>query len=249
MPNRSKTVVAALLLLASPLAADTVMSLKTHTDEMKMMGHTTPARDEVHQYWFSDTATRFDGGDTSVILRLDLKKLFVLNHVEKSASTIDLPFDFRSLVGPEMAPMMDQMMKMWAASVTVTPSDRSGEFGGYACKFSRIDISMGMMQMTMDSCLSDKLPIDYSRYKALSEAQAELIPSGSWMKDLAEKMKGFPVHSDTTTTMMGKSFQSSQELQSVEEKAPPAGFYEVPPGYKMIKYDPMSQGQQRRRKG
>jgi hypothetical protein len=248
MQNLSKIAPLALILFASPVVADTVVSMKTHTDEMVMMGHTTPARDEVHQYWFSDTATRFDGGDTSVVMRLDLKKLYFINHLEKTASRIDLPFDFKSLVGPEMAPMMEQMMKMMAATVTVTPTDRSGDFAGYACKFSKVDISMGMMQMTMDSCLTDKLPIDYARYKSLSEAQAELIPSGGWMKDLAEKLKGFPVHSDTTTTMMGKSFKSWQEVQSVEEKAAPAGLYDVPAGYKEVKYDPMAQAQQRRKK-
>lgn len=238
----------ALALGALPLAADTVLTLRNHSDEIVMMGQKTPAQDNEHQYWFSDSATRYDMSESSIVMNLEQKKLFIINHDEKSYSTIDLPFDFKSLVGPEMAPMMDQMMKMMAASVTVTPTGRGGEFGGYSCKYSKVDISMAMMQMASEQCLSDQMPIDYSRYKALAVAQAEMVPNGSWMKEMAEKLQGFPVRSETTTTMMGKSFESWQELTSVEERSAPAGFYAPPAGYREIKFDPMAQQQQKRKK-
>jgi len=238
----------ALSLAAVPAVADTVLTLANHSDEIVMMGQKTPAQDNEQQYWFSADATRFDAGESSIVMRLDTRKLYVVNHSEKSYSTIDLPFDFKSLVGPEMAPMMDQMMKMMAASVTVTPTERTGEFAGYPCKYSQVSISMAMMQMSMDQCLSEKMPIDYSRYQALAEAQAEMVPNGSWMKELAEKLEGFPVRSETTTTMMGKSFQSWQELRSVDEKSAPAGFYGPPAGSREIRFDPMAQQQKRRKK-
>ena len=238
----------AVALAAAPAAADTVLTLANHSDEVVMMGQKTPAQDNEHLYWFSDSATRYDMGDSSIVMNLDHKKLYVVNHLEKNYSTIDLPFDFKSLVGPEMAPMMDQMMKMMAASVTVTPTDRTGEFGGYSCRYSKVDISMAMMQMASDQCLSDKMPIDYSRYKALAAAHAEMVPNGSWMKEMAEKLHGFPVRSETTTTVMGKSFKSWQELESVEQKSPPAGFYAPPSDYQEIKFDPMAQQQKRKKK-
>jgi hypothetical protein len=241
----------ALALGALPVAADTVLTIKNHSDEVTMMGQKTPAQDNEFRYWFSDDATRYDmGEDTSIVMQLAQKKLYVINHAEKNYSAIDLPFDFKSLVGPEMAPMMDQMMKMMAATVTVTPTDRTGEYGGYACRYSKVNIAMTMMQMEMDQCLSERVPIDYERYKTLAEAQAEMIPSGGWMKELIEKLKGFPVRTESTTTMMGKSFGSWQELQAVEEKRAPEGFYAPPAGYKEIKYDPMAQQQQqKKRKG
>jgi hypothetical protein len=244
-------VTALALVVAAPLpaAADTVLTLRNHSDEVVMMGQKTPAQDNEFRYWFSDDSTRYDmGDDTSIIMSLEAKKLYVVNHLEKNFSAIDLPFDFKSLVGPEMAPMMEQMMKMMAASVTVTPTERTGEFGGYACKYSKVDISMAMMQMNMDQCLSEKMPIDYARYQALAKAQAEMVPNGSWMKELAEKLKGFPVRSETTTTVMGKSFQSWQELKSVEEKSAPAGFYAPPAGYMEVKFDPMAQQQPKKKR-
>jgi hypothetical protein len=152
---------------------------------------------------------------------------------------MDLPLDLKKLVGPEMAPMMDQMMKMMAATVTVTPSERTGNYAGFACKFSRVTIKMSMMELNSDECLTDTLPIDYSRYKSLVESQSQLSMNSQWMKDLVEKVHGFPVYTESTTTMMGKSFGSRQELKSIEERPASVGLYEPPAGYREVQYDPM----------
>ncbi len=234
---------AASLLAIAPLRADTVLTLHNHSDEVTMMGHTTPAQDVTHEYWFGDQGTRYDAGATTVIMRVDQKKIYFVNNEQKTYSALDLPVNFKDLVSPQMAPMMEQMSKMMQATTKVTPTDRKGSFAGFDCKYSHVDISMGMMQMGMDECLSQKLPIDYARYKSLAESQAEMLPSTQWMKDLAEQLKGFPVHTDVTTSMMGKSFKSWNELQKVEKKAAPAGFYDPPAGYKEVKYDPMQQMQ------
>lgn len=234
------------LLAAVPATADQVLTIAHHTDELSMMGQTTPAQDTTHTYWFADDATRYDMGDSSMILRLQEKKLYFLNHGEKNYAELDLPIDFEKLVGPEMAPMMEQMSKMMSATVKVTPTDRSGEFGGYSCTFSTVEVSMAMMQMTSDSCISKDLPIDYSRYQALAEAQAEMLPNQDWVKEMTDKLQGFPVRTETTATVMGNETKSWQELRSVEERGAPAGHYEPPTGYQKIAYNPMEQMQQGR---
>jgi hypothetical protein len=232
-----------IVLAATPVRADQVLNIFRHSDEMKMMGHTTPAQDVNVQYWFGPHGIRYDDANTSVITRLDTKKFYIVHPQEKTYSTIDLPFDFKSLVGPEMAPMMDQMMSMMAPTVTVTPSDRTGEYAGFRCKWYRIDVSMRMMQMSIDSCNSDHMPIDYERYAALANAQAEMSMNSQWIKDMTAKAPGFPVRSETTMTMGGKSSKGWQELKSVEEKDPPHGFYEPPADFREVKFDPMKQQQ------
>ena len=237
-----------LLSLASvPVGADMMLTIANHSDAFSMMGQTTPAEDNTFTYWFGAEATRYDMDETTVILRLDQKKFYLVNHGEKTFSAMDLPIDFEKLVGPEMAPMMQQMAQMMAATTTVTPSDRTGTYAGYSCKYYRVDISMAMMQTSMDMCTSEELPIDYPKYRELSIAQSELAANVSWMRDLAEKVKGFPLRTDTTATVMGKAMKSWQELKSVEEKAAPAGHYEPPAGYREVKFDPMAQAAQGRR--
>lgn len=234
------------LLVAAPSTADQVLTFANHTDEFSMMGQTTPAQDVTHTYWFADDATRYDAGDTSIVLRPQEKKLYILNHGEKNYAELDLPIDFEKLVGPEMAPMMEQMSKMMAATVEVTPTDRRGEFAGYSCTYSKVEISTGMMQMSSDQCYSQDLPIDASRYQALAAAQAEMLPNQAWMKELAEKLQGFPVRTETTTTVMGNEQTSWQELQSVEERDAPAGHYQPPAEYQKVEYNPMEEMQQGR---
>ena len=68
----------------------------------------------------------------------------------------------------------------------------------------------------------------------------QLAPNTEWMKEMTEKMKGFPVRSESSMSIMGSDVKSWTELKSVEEKSPPAGFYDPPAGYTMQKYDPMA---------
>lgn len=235
-------------LVAAPALADKVIVQLQHTDAMTIMGQTTPAEDTTQEFWFGDSAMRFDDDDITIINRLDKKKLYFVNNAEKTYSAIDLPIDFNKLVGPEMAPMMEQMAKMMAASVTVTPSDKTGQFAGIACAYKTVDISMAMMKMSMVGCYSDDVGIDYARYREFAAAQAELMPNSGWMKELADKVKGYPVRNETTTNMMGKSFKSWQEIKAVEERTPPAGHYDPPAGYREVKFDPMAQAAQKGKK-
>jgi hypothetical protein len=245
--SASLTGLAAAVLVAAPLAADQVLTMSSHTDEMKMMGHTTPAKDETHTYWFGDHGVRYDFGDTSVIIRPDEKKFYFVNHPDKTVSSIDLPFDFKSLGGPEMAQMMEMMAKQMAASVTVTPGTRTGSYAGYDCTWVHTDVKMMMMTMGIDSCNSEKVPVDLARFKELRESFSQLAPNTDWMKEMTEKMKGFPVRTESTTSVMGSEVKSWTELKSVEEKSAPAGFYDPPAGYKTQKYDPMAEMQKRQR--
>lgn len=235
-----------LLALAAPLASETVVTLKSHSDAIQMMGQNLPAKDEIHTYWFGEKGVRMDQGETSMILDFAGKKMYVVQHVDKTFTPIDLPIDMNKLMPPEMAAVMQQMMQMMGGSTKVTPLDRSGSYAGFACKFYRIDISMPMMTTSMENCMSEALPIDYSRYSELIDIQGQMFPNAKWLRDLA-KVKGFPVRSDSTVSAMGSSFKSWQELASVDEKPAPAGLYNPPPGYREVKFDPLRQQQGQRR--
>jgi hypothetical protein len=245
-PIAAIAVILGLAVSLAPAAADQVLTLASHRDAMTIMGKTTPAKDETHTYWFGDTATRYDLGDTSIIMRVDAKKLYFIDHTTKTYSPIDLPFDFASLAGPEMKQAMEMMAKQMTPTVTVTPSDRTGSFAGVACNYATVNIKMMMMDMTMDSCNAESLPIDYTRYKDLQDSFSQLMPNQAWIKEMAEKIKGFPIRQDMTMNVMGSPMKNWSELKSVEEKPAPAGIYDPPAGYKEQKYDPMAQAQRRR---
>ncbi len=229
------------LLAAVPASADQLMTVHSHTDEMSMMGHKTPAKDVDQQSWFGADRIHFESGDSVIIMRLDQKKFYIVNDRAKTYSALDLPLDMKKLVPPEMAPMMEKMMGMMHFNVEVTPTTRTGNYGGYACKFSQVDMTTSMgMKISSQECISQDVPIDYTGYQKMVDNQSQMMPNTSWMKEVAEKLKGFPVRTETVTTMMGKSFNSWTELKSVEEKTPPAGIYDPPPGYQLVQYNPMA---------
>jgi len=232
------------LLAAAPLAADTVVTVKAHTDAA---GKRQPAKDEIQTYWFGDQAMRYDLGETSMILRIDRSKMYMVNHADRSFAEVDLPFDYKAALGAA-GPMMERMFEMMKPTVKVAKSDKKGSFAGYDCTYVNVEITMGMgnMKTSTDSCISDEVPVDYARYAKFAQAQAEMLPSSEWMKEMTEAIQGFPVRSDSTSTAMGKTFTSWTELQSVEEKAAPAGTYEAPEGYKKNEFNPMAQMQQGR---
>jgi hypothetical protein len=235
------------LLSAVPAASETVVNLKYHSDPIQMMGQSIPAKDEVHSYWFGSEGVRFDQGESTVITNLDQKKFFMVSHPDKTYSLLGLPIDLKKSLPPETAAMMDQMLQMMGATTKITPLEKTGNFAGYSCKYYRVEVGMPMMTTVMDQCLSNKLPIELSRYRELVITQGQIFPNAKWMIEFA-KLEGFPIRTESSVTMMGKTFSSWSELIGVEEKPAPPGLYLPPAGYKEIPFDPMAASQQRRKK-
>jgi hypothetical protein len=228
----------AFVALPAIASADTLLVQKQHTDAMSMMGHDEPAKDETIETWLSTTGIARHGGPIDTVVRFDDKKLYVINHAQKTYSTIALPFEFKSLVPPEQQAMMEQMEKMMAMEVTVTPTSETKQVGSWSAK--RYDATVTGMGMKMEivSWLSKDVGIDYAAYREYVKNASGLQPRADWMKKLAE-LDGFPVLQETTMTVMGKPFKTRSELVSVDERSAPAGTYEPPAGYKETKYDPM----------
>lgn len=233
------------LLSAAPLAADTVVTMKSHTDAVSKR---VPAEDEFQVQWFGADGMRFDDGDdSSVIMRTDLNKAYMANHKDRSYIEVDLPIDLKAMMGAA-GPMMERMLEMIQPKVSITETDRTGSYGGYDCRFVRMEmtLAMGNSKTTSDSCVSGEVPIDYSRYEKFAKAQADLMPQFKWMEEMMSVARGFPVRTETTATFGGKTVTSWTEIEKVEEKDAPAGTYEPPAGYKKTEFNPMAQAQQGR---
>src|SRR4029453_4682515 len=201
------------------------------------MGHEEPAKDETIEMWISKNSVARRGGTVDTIARLDEKKLYVINNTAKAYSVIDLPFDFKSLLTPEQQPMAEQMEKMMAMNITVTPTTETKKVGKWSAK--RYDVAVTGMGMKMDivSWISNDIGFDRKAYREFFSNLAGLQMRSDWMKKLAE-IDGYPVAQDMTMTIMGKPITSHTELVSVEEKSAPAGTYEPPAGYTLRKNTP-----------
>ncbi len=229
--------------LALPAHADFKVVQKNHTDAVKMMGHEQPARDIVSTTWIGDRMMRMDEGDSSFIVRLDRKKLYLVDHAEKKVTEVEIPIDISRYLPPQMQQMMAGMMKM---SATVTPTDETRKVGRWTARKYLITISSPMMSTKQVAWAAKDLGFDVSTYAAMAREIMKLQPGMEEVVKELSKVEGMVVLQESTTTVMGSSVKSRQEVVSVETSGPPPGGYEPPSDYTREPFDPMKMMQKKK---
>ncbi|NOZ78235.1 MAG: hypothetical protein GXP48_03440 [Acidobacteria bacterium] len=98
--------------------ADVKIVTKQHVDAFTIMGHTMPARDVTTTTWITKDKMRVESPKDVVIVRLDKKKMYIVEGGGAAYSELDLPIDFAKLLPAGMAGPMLAMMKMTASGAT-----------------------------------------------------------------------------------------------------------------------------------
>lgn len=229
----------ALLVSVSAATADTVITTRSVSEGMAGMPGTEV--DETSTLWLGEGKFRKDGGEQSFIVDLNAKKLFIVDHSDKSCQTVDLPLDLSKHVPEEMRSMLEQMAAQLNMRVEVTPTDESKEIAGYSTKLYRVSARSDQgLESDMDLWMTDAIKFDVAGYKQMTEALFSMQPIGAdWKKAILE-IQGFPVLQETTIRMMGQEIKAREELISVEEKEAPAGAYAPPPDYTVKPFDFMA---------
>ena len=95
------------------------------------------------------------------------------------------------------------------------------------------------MKIAMVMWVTKDLKVDMAAYKDLIKYTQELSPMTADMVKEMAKIDGIPVLTETNTDAMGTTMKNREEVVSAEEKAAPAGTYDVPAGYKVEAFDLM----------
>jgi hypothetical protein len=227
------------------LQADVYIKQKNHTDEMKIMGQTQPASDEIFVTWMGKDKARLDHGeDTSTIVRLDKKMIYLINHAEMKYG--EMPFNETSDIltaavsgadlsdeeKAEAQKMMKGFASMMQPKVTVKETGETQKIKNWNCKKYIMTMEMMGTKSTSEIWATENIKIDYELYMTLGLSMMPKTPGLEKMLEEMKKIKGLTVLSTATTSVMGTDVKSSQELLEVSEKSAPAGTYEVPEGYK-----------------
>jgi hypothetical protein len=217
-------------LLAVAASADFYIKTKSHTDAMSVMGQTTPAQDSIMEMWLGDDVFAMTGAGLSGIL--DLKKNLVYLIIPESKSYVEtsLPLDMSKLMPPEVAAMMGGMK----ATVAVKPNGQTKTVGQWPCTGYDVDMTVMMMNMKMTIWASEKVPFDVSKYKEKFAGPQMAVTMQLGPDGVAEmqKIKGYPILTETSGEMMGAQLRSTQEVVEISKKTPPPGIYTVPAGFK-----------------
>jgi hypothetical protein len=225
--------------------ADTYIKQKNHTDGYSMMGQNQPPKDDLFVTWMSKDKARMDHGkDTSMIIDLDKKILYTVNHAEMKYS--EMPFsetsDFLTTaisggdLSDEEKARAQQMMKgfaqMMTPKITVTETGETQKIKNRKCKKYIVTTEMMGQTSTSDVWATEDIKVDNELYTTLVYSMMPKTPGLEEMVQEMKKVKGFTVLSTGTTSVMGTDVKNTRELLEVSEKPAPAGIYEVPEGYK-----------------
>ncbi len=216
----------AIVLFSLMINAD--VCIKQKTDAPAIMGQ--PASSEVIEQWLGDGKMAMVGGKNGFVVDIAAKKMLMINNTDKTYLETSIPVDLSKLLPPEVAPMMEQMMKGTSVSVEKTGATR--KVAGFDTVSYKMSISMMGMQMPMTLWVAEKLPFDWKKYQAVYSQMMQIMMKGGEQiaKEMA-KIQGYPLA--TETEVMGMKI-TSETIEINVNATPPAGTYSVPAGYKKI---------------
>jgi len=230
------------------MQADVYIKQKNHSDGFSMMGQNQPAKDEMFVTWMGKDKARIDQGeDTSIIIRLDKKVMYMVNHAEMSYaemaiggkndifSSVIAGSDLSDEEQAQAKEMMQGFATMMKPTVSVTETGVSQEIKSWNCKKYNMKMDMMGMTTTAEIWATEDIKIDYELYRNLTfSLMGQMTAIEDMMREM-KKIKGIVVLQESTTSMMGSDVKSSLELVEVSNKPAPAGTYTVPEGYEKQK--------------
>ena len=218
-----------LLLLSVFAGADIYIKSKTHTDAFQMMGQNQPAKDETSEQWLGDD--KFATITTNFTIIMDMKKnmLYWVNNENKTYVESPLPFELTNIIDPQMAKMMEGMMKM---TVTAAPNGQTKTVGQWKCTGYDVSLNMAMMPLKMTVWASTDVPFDVDKF---TKFQTNVLKATMRLDDAAveemKKVKGYWIATELNADIMGGKMHNTTEVIEISKKNPPASVYTVPEGY------------------
>jgi Domain of unknown function (DUF4412) len=224
--------------LAARAGADLVLTSRGHTEGFKVGDRTQEPRDADVKTWVAADKMRRDEGPISAIVRLDRKKLYLVNHVDKTFSVVDLPVDWSKLVPSGDREKFQQFVHDNQIKSSVTPTTETRKIHGWNAH--RVDVELSNthdLRVSTQMWLTRDLGL-YAAFNKMSGVLASMqVTSADWARKVRE-LDGFPIYQDTTVTVGGASFKSHEEVVAASVQAVPDVTYDPPAGFNPVPYDP-----------
>jgi hypothetical protein len=227
----------AIVLAPGMLLAQDVTLRGTTISLTDFMAHTRMAfldkgRETPTTLYISQMATRSSTGEgMDVIIRLDAKKMFIIDNKKKTYSerTFDEMEKMAAGAGkenppPEAAAQMRPMMG--SGEVTVTPLGPGETIAGYATE--KYHVTNGA-EMEVDVWMAPALVMPAAYYDAMKS----LMPANP-MFDEYKKIGAMQLKSVSTMKVAGHLITTTTVVKSVDKAPIPSATFDVPAGYKAV---------------
>jgi len=225
--RKTLAVLFVVLLFAGIAVADIKVVKQTHQDGFTIMGQTQPPEDRQQTTWIGKNMMYMDQGDSATIVRVDLMKLYVIDHTTKTYQVLDLPVDLSTLVPPEMQPMLAMMQ----FEVTVTPTDEHKQVGEWDARRYAMAMTSQMFSMKSTMWVTKVAGYDPESFNSMYVHLNSLQPGMADAVKEMSKIEGLVVEQQGVMTMMGSEVGTSEKTISIDNIDAPAGTYDPPEGY------------------
>ncbi len=230
--------------LASATPAETLLTHSVHTDAFQANGTEMPAKDGQRVLWIGKQRMRLETDESTIVVRLDQRKMYMIDARHKIATVIDLPFEMRKYFPSELGEKVEKN----APFATVTAHDDIRKFGEWNTRRYTVSIKTGQVPSSKEEVWTTKdLAVDLAEYAALNHQISMLRAGGGMLAEEMKRLEGIPVLTNRVRLMDGVEIRSREELVSVEEKPAPEGLFDVPADYVQKPFDPYAELQSRRK--
>ena len=231
------TVLSLCLFFASSLAADVLLTKKRDADEFIFQGRAAPgAKNQKVEIWIGPDRVRRDAGPMTLILRLDQKKLYFVNHADRTWSATDLRQEgARWTATATYIFSPGQEVWRWHARTELTKETR--KVGSWQAARHQVALSneTGTAErIRLDWWVAPDVKVADAPLRTLMLLLASLGPAGDEWLATVLAIPGHPVLYEQVEKQPDVDIKVREELVSVQEKEAPGGIYEVPAGYRVI---------------
>ena len=182
------------------------------------------------------------------------KEYFVMTRQEIEAASAQMQAQMKEMeakmqsLPPEVREKMAGAMGGFSQAVDVKKGTGGRTVAGYSCE--NWIVSVGTM-VKNEQCITTQIEFPMPAYDAMKSFSAGFAsnPMAKSMGQMYEKfkqMKGFPIYSSSTASILGKTTTTVTEVAEVKKGPIPASTWEIPAGYKKVD-SPMAKMLQKQR--
>lgn len=250
----------AILILASSAMAEDLTIVSKHTSDdghtSTMTSYITPERIRAAQSDSSEMMFDLKSGDLTildpkkkqyyVITQKDIDEMSAMIKERMNSPEMKKAMEQMKSLPPDQQKKMQEMMGgMFAVNVEKEGTTRT--IAGYKCENWIVTVgqlSRSEQCLTTDLKLPDTAWAGYKRFgdmmKSMMASMGPMAGSFDKMREQMEKLKGFPLASTSSTSIMGREMKTTSEVTSITRGAVPASAWQIPAGYKKVD-SPMKQ--------
>jgi hypothetical protein len=212
------------LLVISVVFLNADVYIKQKANMGAFMGQ--PAKETIQEHWLGTNKMAMITPETTMIINMEAKKLYMVNNGNKTYIETDLPLDMTKLMPEQIAAMMKGMMD--GMTMSVQPNGQTKKILNWNTSGYDVKITVMGMEMKMTFWASKDVPFDWKKYTDVySEVYKAQLRMGEKSMEEFKKIQGFPVE----TEMDAMGMKVTTTTVEISQKNPAPGIYSVPAGY------------------